>query len=111
MHQLEQDYIKLYKEYHNTNKSLYEGDSYEAHHEIIKNLVISTDSKSLLDYGCGKAKQYTDKKLHNAWGFMPSLYDPGVESFSIRPESNFDGIYSTDVLEHIPREIIPDVLN
>ena len=110
MQHIEEDYIKLYKEYHSSNKNLYEGDSYEAHHDTIKNLVINTDSKSLLDYGCGKAIQYTHKKLHNAWGFMPSLYDPGVEKFSVKPDDNFDGIYSTDVLEHIPKEVIPSVL-
>ena len=27
------------------------------------------------------------------------------------PEENFDGIYSTDVMEHIPEEVIPSVFD
>ena len=38
------------------------------------------------------------------------LYDPGVEEFSTRPSTNFDGVISTDVLEHIPEEDIDWVL-
>ena len=38
---------------------------------------------------------------------MPTLYDPAVESYSNLPDEMFDGIISTDVLEHIPEVVLP----
>ena len=42
---------------------------------------------------------------------MPSLYDPAVPEFEVLPEGPFDGIYSTDVMEHIPKEQLPETFN
>ena len=41
---------------------------------------------------------------------MPALYDPGVEQFEKMPKGKFDGVYSTDVMEHIPEEELPESL-
>ena len=100
-------YVDQYKQYHNIRKSY--GDSYRHQHKIICGLVKQTESKTLLDYGCGKGKQYTEKNLHKAWGFMPDLYDPAIEEFSALPDKMYEGIYSTDVMEHIPEEVLPEV--
>ena len=35
---------------------------------------------------------------------MPELYDPGIPEYEVLPDGPFDGIYSTDVMEHIPKE-------
>ena len=40
-----------------------------------------------------------------------SLYDPAYEEHNILPEKTFDGVISTDVLEHIPEEVIPKTLS
>ena len=103
--------IEQYKEYH-TNKNVYPGNSFGNGYIHITDLIRDTKSKTLLDYGCGKALQYFDKKLHRPWGTgIPTLYDPAVTSYNRLPKENFDGIFSTDVMEHIPEEYIPSVFN
>ena len=70
-------------------------------------LIDLTEAKSLLDFGCGKGKQYSgwgDLDAQTHLGMMPALYDPGVEQFEKMPDGKFDGVYSTDVMEHIPEE-------
>lgn len=46
---------------------------------------------------------------------MPTLYDPHVDKFSMKPSEKFDGVIFTDVLEHIPEHEINktwlDVIN
>ena len=109
MQEIRQKYVDLYKLYH--EKGWGDGVSYPAQHSFIANLILDTQSKSVLDYGCGKAKQYFVNEYHKEWGFMPSLYDPSIPEFANLPEQNFDGIYSTDVMEHIPEQIIPEVFD
>jgi len=86
----------------------FKGYSLLPHVEDIAKLVKQYDAKTLLDYGCGKGLQYTEKKAHEAWGgIMPTLYDPHVRGFdSYLHERDpqilmFDGVICTDVLEHI----------
>ena len=100
-------YIEQYKQMY------YTGDMLFPHLEHIVELVKLTDAKSLLDFGCGKGKQYSgwgELTAHITLGMMPALYDPGVKEFEEIPEGKFDGVYSTDVMEHIPKEELPDAL-
>ena len=41
---------------------------------------------------------------------MPALYDPAVPAFQNLPAGPFHGVYSTDVLEHIPKEQLPETI-
>lgn len=102
--------INLYKEYHK-NELKYPGVSLANGYEHITKLIHSTGSKTLLDYGCGKGFQYTKRGMHKPWKIMPSLYDPAVSEFNKLPDDAivFDGIYSTDVMEHIPENELPKV--
>ena len=109
MEQIKDKYVEQYKLYHQNGWG--DGVSYPTQHKHIVDLIADTQSKSVLDYGCGKAQQYKKLGLHNDWGFMPSLYDPSIPEFSKLPEQNFDGIYSTDVMEHIPESVIPEVFD
>ena len=42
---------------------------------------------------------------------MPALYDPAVPEYEKLPDGPFDGVYSTDVMEHIPKEQIPETFS
>ena len=108
MKEIEREYIEQYK-LHHSDTTKFPGNSYLSQHHLIAKLVKETDSKTLLDYGCGKARQYTIDNMHEEWGFMPTLYDPAIPEYENLPEGQFDGIYSTDVMEHIPKEVIPSV--
>lgn len=85
------------------------GFSVKQHVEAIGDLVKKTGSNTLLDYGCGKGRQYAELNLHRSWNISPSLYDPAT--FPQKPEGKFDGVICTDVLEHIPEEDLPDTLS
>lgn len=77
----------------------------------ITELVVSSGAKTLIDYGCGKGFQYTGESFHEAWGIMPTLYDPGVPEHERKPKGQFDGMICTDVLEHIPERELGAVVN
>ena len=96
-------YIDLYKEMH-LNESVFPGDSLKEHVVFLKDLIKQYTPKTLLDYGCGKGNQYFIDKAHEQYfnGIMPYLYDPAVESHNTLPNEPVDGLFSTDVLEHIP---------
>ena len=93
--------------------------------KTINNIIIKTNSKSIIDYGCGKAKYYNNEfqiedKIHNSlkeyWNVSEiKLFDPGVKEFETYPNKNYDGVICTDVLEHISSldldYIVNDIFN
>jgi len=102
------EWIEQYKQYHAELNTNYPGNNLKPQLHHIKDLVQDTKAKTLLDFGCGKGLQYTKYKHHKELGVMPALYDPAVPEYNTLPEGTFDGVYSTDVMEHIPKEQIPE---
>jgi len=98
------DYIEQYKEYHK-DYTKYPGDNLAPQLHHILELIQITQSTTLLDYGCGKGKQWTN----NVLPVTPTLYDPAVPEHENKPTGTFQGVISTDVMEHIPEEQIPQV--
>lgn len=66
---------------------------------------------SILDYGCGRPNT-----IHAFFQLNPMKirqwvsYDPAVPGFDVRPVGKFDVIFCADVLEHIPEEVLDEVL-
>ena len=89
----------------------------------IREHVLRTGARTLLDYGCGKGLQYQPMTVRqDSGGEWPSIqaywgvdsvtcYDPCYVPFNQLPEGQFDGVISTDVLEHCPEEDIPWILD
>src|SRR5688500_11294278 len=100
--------ISAYAELHRTGR--FPGFSIEPYIPKIAKLVRESGARTLLDYGCGQGKQYTEKRWHEAWGIMPTLYDPAVPPFNVKLISWFDGVICTDVLEHIPEDELSAVI-
>jgi hypothetical protein len=84
----------------------------------IKRLIALTGAHTILDYGSGKGQQYqplpfTDPGgtvhlgIRAWWGVEVRCYDPGYPPYAALPEGKFDGVISTDVLEHCPEEDMP----
>lgn len=88
----------------------------------IKALIRNTAALTVLDYGAGKGKQYEPQPIRDDSGAQwPSVidywdidelvcYDPCYRPFSTYPSGKFDGVISTDVLEHCPQEDIPWII-
>lgn len=73
----------------------------------VKKLLEKTQSKTVLDYGCGKGGLV--RALQES-GIKASGYDPAVEEYSPPPEPA-DLVVCTDVIEHIEPEYISAVLD
>lgn len=106
MQKIKMNLCDQYKLMH--EQGAFKGYSLLPHVDDIAKLVKKYNAKTLLDYGCGKGLQYTEKNAHEAWGgIMPTLYDPHVEEYSIEPDyevQEFDGLICTDVMEHLETE-------
>ncbi len=87
----------------------------------VTKLIAECGAKTVLDYGSGKGEFYvvatgepSDSRirLHPQWpGVKVVCYDPGYTPFSEPFEGKVDGVVSTDVVEHIPEEDVPWVLD
>jgi hypothetical protein len=99
----------------------YNGRSLPRHAPRIKALVDAHQARTLLDYGAGKGHQYRPmdvrlgdgrvfRSIPEFWGVAVTCYDPAYEPFSQMPAGTFDGVISTDVLEHCPEQDIPWIL-
>lgn len=103
--------IEMYAEFHRKEVKFH-GDSLGPHLEDIGKLIRETGSKTVLDYGCGRARFYKEG-CAKKWGVKASLYDPAVEEYSKRPTGKFDGVISTDVLEHVlePEVVLDEIFS
>jgi len=82
----------------------FQGTAIKGWVDTIGELIKLTSSKTLLDYGCGKARYYLDHKIHEKWRVpLPYLYDPGLPEYERKPPAGakFDGVICTDVMEHL----------
>ena len=93
-------YVKRLHEY----KKMHEGGKVLEEHSC----------KTLLDYGSGQGKLYTDDfcnlsdklkcKIQDHWKLDEvHLYEPAIKEFEVLPDKKFDAVICTDVLEHIPK--------
>lgn len=99
------------------------GFSLDSQLERIKNLIARTGARTVLDYGCGKGRQYAARVIKDkSGGQWPSVidywdidevvcYDPCYEPYNKLPHGKFDGVISTDVLEHCPEDDVPWIID
>jgi hypothetical protein len=115
---------KIYRDLHEKGSNIgsaentFDGKSLRFFFQSIYQVIKKTKSNSLIDFGCGKAKYYfnkihiKEKEYQNILEYWEidehTLYDPGVEKFSLYPAKKKDGVICIDVVEHIPEE---DVIN
>ena len=119
--------VTLYQQVHRegipeqnlAGEDVYVGKSLIGHLPAIQALVAATGAKSLLDYGAGKGRVYAQRNIKLSDGrVIPSVqeylgidriacYDPAVPEHWNFPSERFDGVISTDALEHCPQEDMP----
>lgn len=123
------DYVELLQHYKNMHEEGYKrningqdiyvssedsfpGNELPKYATPIKQIIEATNSKSILDYGAGKGKQYempikvgeiTYKSIQDYWAVNEIIkYEPALPEHNNLPDKPVDGVISTDVLEHIP---------
>lgn len=109
--------IHLYREWFGSGDKHFRGSwGGRAYKEIVK-LARQTHSQTLLDYGCGKGLHFINAKMGEQdkdrltdIGCTISGYDPACPSFDVLPQIMFDGVTVLDVMEHVPEEDVPWVL-
>lgn len=100
----------------------FDGQSLAKQAGRIKGLIDGLGAATILDYGSGKGRQYDPVPLSlpdgrqcsgiaDFWGVAVTCYDPGYAPFATLPEARFDGVISTDMLEHCPAEDIPWIVD
>jgi hypothetical protein len=88
----------------------------------IKALIAQTGATSLLDYGAGKGFVYracgitlrTGERISTVRDYLGVqrivCFDPAVQEHMDLPNEKFDGVISTDVLEHCPEQDLPWII-
>ena len=102
-------------------KATFGGGSLKPHLGTIGDLVKRHQPRTLLDYGSGKGLVYQDSPAHPAGSRHKRLphwpnveitcYDPGHAPYAEPVSGPFDAVISTDMLEHVPEEDVPWVLD
>jgi len=103
-------------------EQVFDGRSLVPHIELLRSLCRRFAARSLLDYGCGKARSYAGTRAQQADGTRSqglqqlwqleevALYDPAVEQHATLPRRLFDVAVATAVLEYTPEEDVRWVL-
>ena len=113
------DYAKEYSYLHQQFPKFFAGWTLKRYVDDVANACKAYDARTLLDYGSGKGYQYLVRRSHDKWnacehcgrGVLPTLYDVGVRQLQERPTGTFDGVISTDMLEHIEEADVPRILD
>lgn len=78
----------------------------------IRKLLTATDSRTMLDFGCGRGEAYkSPHKLYKQLGLprhAVTLYDPVFMPTAVLPVGQFDLVVCSDVLEHIPEHEVDE---
>jgi len=100
------------KEYTNQYSAIHNSENYGVSSENFKDFIsiLIDDIKvnNVLDYGCGKSK--LSDELAKKLNIKNYKYDPSIEGLDNIPVNKVDLIINTDVLEHIPEDILDNVL-
>jgi hypothetical protein len=96
-------YLKQAKLYHQEDK-IWQGTSIINYIPKINQIIKDKDIKTILDYGCGKAKHHPKE-----WNAIK--YDPAIQEYQNKPQDKYDLVISTDVLEHIPVENLKQTID
>lgn len=101
------------KQHHASSKT-YSGKFLRPHAPHIKELIERLECRSVLDYGCGKGRQYEWRAdlegqavpkgmtIEEFWGVPVTKYDPAWPPFAKRPAGRFDLVICTHTIGSIP---------
>lgn len=83
----------------------------------VKKVITDLGCETLLDYGCGKGRQWNEPidesgaMLIDVLGVTPTLYDPGLPRYDHEPQGKFDIVVCTQALGGVPIADLPWVVD
>ncbi|MEZ5932251.1 MAG: hypothetical protein R3F54_09910 [Alphaproteobacteria bacterium] len=96
----------------------FNGKSLAEHIRPVARLAKEHDAGTILDFGAGKGALYQDhpeggrlRTMADWPGVTITCFDPGYPAFAEPPSGLYDGVISTDVVEHIAADDIPWILD
>jgi hypothetical protein len=110
--------LRASTEFHATHKT-FNGRFFLRYIEDVKLIVDEFGCKTLLDYGCGKGKQWEapldlphwqhvgESRAENYLGVAVTKFDPAWPAFREEPRGKFDIVVCTQVLGSIPIADLP----
>ena len=101
--------------FHAVNHNNWTGEALAEYKHNIFEVIKNNNVKTILDYGCGKAKfhsiLFNNRKVPGSpMGVSITPYDPAVTKFSKKPTGQFDLVMCIDVMEHVQEDKIDEVL-
>ena len=120
--------LELGKQFQRENKTFTGRHCFQSF-PLFKALIAKHNSRTLLDFGCGKGEQLTykdirlldhkdrdEKTIYPSWQTALGvgeyyMYDPCVPQYEKLPTKKYDCTICTDVLEHITTQDMPWVLD
>lgn len=108
-------YEKACRNFHSEMPKRWAGKMLHIHIGTISDLIRNGNLITVLDYGCGKGKQWFQDKLHKAWNdgsVSPDMYDPYCPPYDkpLPEGKTWDIVICTDVMEHVMRGNVKNVL-
>jgi len=113
--------LALTQAHHAAQNKTFSGQFAWKQRHRIKALIERFGATSILDYGCGKGKQYDParnrdedgRSLEEFWGIAPFRWDPGVPEYAAEPPqgAKFDLVICVQVLGSIPTADLPWVVD
>ena len=84
----------------------FEGGTLARYAHVVVPLLRFHQCRSVLDYGCGKARAWEVNGELAAWKHANrvELFEPAIEAYHNLPDGTFDAVLMVDVLEHIPED-------
>jgi hypothetical protein len=116
---LSPQYFEALKDCYDLHKApaTYPGHYVFAYADSIRALCLKHKCRTLLDYGCGKGKQYRKiwktigLPLDKYWGVRVVMYDPAYPRFAVEPRGRFDIVVCSQVLGSVPIVDLPVIVD
>jgi hypothetical protein len=101
--------------FHALNQDNWIGEALAEYKHNIFEIIKNNNVKTILDYGCGKAKfhsiLFNNRKVPGSpMGINITPYDPAVTQFSSKPTNQYDLVLCIDVMEHVQEDKVNEVL-
>lgn len=100
---------------HHLSSKTYSGKFLRPHAPYIKEIIDRLECRNVLDYGCGKGKQYEWRAdadgqaipkgmtIEEYWGVPVRKFDPAYPPLAAAPTDRFDLVICTHVVGSVPR--------